>query len=243
MKTSQILTLTIVFCAVAITPFAIGLSLSHNDMQSKHITNSKSEKFTKQAIVTRLTSKNQKEREKATETIRNERAELIRDLIGLAGQEVERWHPDDLTSSYPWHDSKHLAILLLGDLRAFEALPVLIENLGYRNPRQRVIDARIVEEGWYYPAAEALSKIGMPAVGSIIDNLGVSAQKSKSSELCCWVLKKILGVRLSRVRLQIAIEETRDEAVKNKLTEALLYFKTEQEKAAEERARRGKNSG
>jgi hypothetical protein len=87
---------------------------------------------------------------------------------------------------------------------------------------------------------EALSKIGIPAVGPTIGKVGSYPSKSQGSELCCWILKKILGVRLGRLRLQIAIEETRDQAVKENLIAALPYFKTEQEKAAEERAEREK---
>jgi len=80
----------------------------------------------------------------------------------------------------------------------------------------------------------------MLAVGPTINKLGAYAPNSKGSELCCWLLKKILGVKLARLRLQTAIEETRDEAVKQNLTAALPYFKTNQEKAAEERARKKK---
>jgi len=241
MKKSGVLILAIGFCVVVITTFAIGRSLLRHDVQQTDVTTSKSNTSAKQTNVVDLTTENLNDREKAAEAIRKERVQLIKQLIGLAAEKVERLHPDDPKSSYPWRDSKHLAVLLLGDLRAVEAVPVLLENLEYKNPRSIVTE--YLDKGGWYPAAEALSKIGMPAVGPTIDKLGVSAQKSKSSELCCWVLKKILGVRLARLRLQITIEETRDEAEKNNLTSVLPYFRTEQEKAAEERARRLKNSG
>jgi hypothetical protein len=60
-----------------------------------------------------------------------------------------------------------------------------------------------------------------PSVGPTIEKLAGYAPKSEGSGLCCWVLKKILGVRLGRVRLQIAIEEARDPTVKQNLTAAL----------------------
>jgi hypothetical protein len=162
-------------------------------------------------------------------------------LVGFAAEKVKPLPSSDPRFiEYPWHDSKHLATLLLGSLRATQAVPVLLENIEYKNPRSIVVTSRLGKGGWH-PAAEALSKIGMPAVGPTVEKLGDYAPKSKASEICCWVLKEILGVRLARLRLQIAIEETRDEAVKKNLTAALPYFKTDQEKAAEERARAAKS--
>ena len=53
-------------------------------------------------------------------------------------------------------------------------------------------------------------------------------------------MKEILGPKLGKVRLEMAIEETKDETVKKNLTEAVPYFTNQQEKSAEERARREK---
>ena len=243
MKNIRILILVIGIFVVAITTFAIGQFLLRNDVQQTDVTTSRSNTSAKQTNVSRLTTENRKEREKAAEAIRNDHTELIKRLIQLAAAKVEPLPSSDPRFvEYPWHDSKHLAILLLGDLRAAETVPALLDNLKYKNPRS-LVGGLLLDKGGWYPAAEALSKIGMPAVGPMIDKLGDSAPNSKDSELCCWVLKKILGVKLARLRLQIDIEETRDEAVKNNLTAVLPYFKTEQEKAAEERARRVKNSG
>jgi len=183
-----------------------------------------------------LQAEKRQEREKTSEVILKEHQRLIQHLIELS----DKPDPSEF-SPYNWHDSKHLAILLLGDLRAAEAVDVLLEHLEYKNPRELI--GSYTDLGGHYPAAEALSKIGMLAVEPTINKLAGYAQKNKSSELCCWVLKKILGVKLARARLQIAIEETRDPTVKKNLTAALPYFKTEQEKAAEERARRKKATG
>lgn len=242
MKTLRNLMLVIGFCVVAIAAFTIGLSISSNDRQPADTSSSKSRKFHERADVSRLTVEILQERERTAEAIRQERTELLMQLIELADQEVGRLDPGDPRSPYPWHDSKHLAILLLGEFRAAEAVSVLLENLEYKNPRTLYVSEPLEPGGWY-PSAEALSKIGMPAVEPTIKKLGGYAQKNKGSELCCWVLKKMLGVKLARARLQIAIEETRDPTVKKSLTAVLPYFKTEQEKAEEERARRKKATG
>jgi hypothetical protein len=89
---------------------------------------------------------------------------------------------------------------------------------------------------------EALSKIGMPAVGPTIKQLGSSAPNSEGGQLCCWIIKDVLGARLAKVRLEIAIEDARDPTAKQNLTAALPYFKTQKEKADEERARRKKGT-
>jgi hypothetical protein len=177
----------------------------------------------------------------AAQAIRQKWSDTISQLIQSASRGVKPLSLSDPENiRYPRHDSKHLSILLLGDIRAVEAVPVLLDNLEYHNPRE--LAGSYQDVNGLYPAAEALSKIGMPAVGPTIKKLGDYAPNSKGSEICCWILKKILGVRLARLRLQIAIEETRDEAVKKNLSAALPYFKTDQEKAAEERTRHKKTT-
>ena len=193
--------------------------------------------------VTGLKSEDMKERERAAELIRNDRSNLINKLIELAAEDVETVPSSDPRFvEYPWHDSKHLSILLLGDLRASEAVSTLIDNIEYRNPRTLWNDA-VLSIGGRYPAVEALWKIGVTAIGPTIDKLSDYETKSRGREHCCWILKQILGVKLARLRLEIAIEETQDPIVKKNLTAALPYFKTQQEKAAEERARRNKTGG
>ncbi len=234
--------LAIGFFIVAIGAFAVGFYFSRSNFPATNTMVSKVPELGHRQDVSGLRAEKLKDRQKAAEQIRKDRAKLIKQLIELAAEKVEPLPSSDPRFvEYPWHDSKHLAILLLGELRTVEALPVLLENLEYKNPRR--LEGSYLDTGGWYPAAEALSKIGMPAVEPTIKKLGGYAQKNKGSELCCWVLKKILGVKLARARLQIAIEETRDPTVKKNLTAALPYFKTEQEKAAEERARRKKASG
>lgn len=81
-----------------------------------------------------LKSANRKERENAANLIRKNQKDMIQKLIEYAGEKVEpirfKGHPD---IEYPYHDSKHLSIVLLGDLRATEAIPVLLDNLEYEN--------------------------------------------------------------------------------------------------------------
>lgn len=238
MKNAQVLILLIGFCLVAITTSGIGSSTSSNNMQGSEMSGPKSKQMVQQPFVASLKSDNLKYREKGFQAIRKERTELIRQLVELAAEKVEPLPSGDPRfMEYPWRDSKHLAILLLGELRATEGVAVLLDNIEYKNPKSIIVSEYLDKGGWY-PAAEALSKIGVPAVEPAIIKLGSYEPKSVGCENCRWILKEILGVRLARLRLQIAIEETRDEAAKKNLTAALPYFKTNKEKADEERAQR-----
>lgn len=242
MSKTKVIILAIGFMIGATSVLAIGLSVQHKEIQESNIQATGSQKSNKSQNVTDLNAENLKDREKAAEAIRNEHTKLIKQLIQLAKEKVELLPSNDPRFvEYPWHDAKHLSILLLGDLRTVESVSALLDNLEYKNPKSLYVDEPLDKDGWH-PAVKALSKIGMPAVEPTIKKLSSYEPKSEGSELCCWILKKILGVRLARLRLQIAIEETRDKAVKTNLVAALPYFKTSQEKAVEERARREKNS-
>lgn len=174
--------------------------------------------------LTQLRSADPKEREEGARAISGQQKALVAELVALASEDVERLHPEVPNSAYPWRDSKHLSILLLGELRAVEAVPVLIEDIGYKNPRSIVATEPLDKDGWY-PAVEALSKIGMPAIEPIIKKLGGYDEECLGRELCCWVIKKVLGPRLGRVRLEIAIEESKKPEVKKNLQAAVnKYF-------------------
>jgi HEAT repeat protein len=180
-------------------------------------------------VVDALKSSNRQDRKEADKAIREQHKQLIDELVKMAAQQVKPTPSRSAQDSeYVRHQAKYTAINLLGDLRAVEAVPVLLANLEYINP-DIVVVGSLVEEGQRYIAAEALSKVGMPAVKPIIDKLGEYDKDALGRRLCCWSLKRILGDRLSQLRLQIAIEETRSETAKANLKAALPYFRTPQE--------------
>jgi hypothetical protein len=129
--------------------------------------------------------------------------------------------------------------LILGDFRAIEAIPVLIENIEYVNPKTIVSDELLTISGWN-PSAEALAKIGMPSIDPVIGKLGTYDKECQGRKNCVWIIKKVLGVKLGRYKLQLAIEETKNETVKKNLQAILPSFKTQQEQLDAERARRDK---
>ncbi len=184
--------------------------------------------------ITGLKSDKEDVREAAAQRICAQRAETIRALVALARQDVKPMigkSGNIEMIEYPWHDAKHMAILLLGDLRGGEAVPVLLGNLTYRNPRSLIAGGRegpgrAEGPGWY-PAVESLIKIGMPSVGPVIEKLGGYAENCLGRRLCLVVMKHILSPRLAKARLQIAIEEAKDETARANLKAALEQFESQ----------------
>ena len=132
-----------------------------------------------------------------------------------------------------------LAMRLLGEFRATEAVPSLVLRIDY-------LDSRTAISGRYYrteesfPAAAALVKIGMPAIGPVLDKLGQYKGDCRGRELCAWVLKKVLGEKLVKMRLQLAVEQAKRDMLRTKeanLRAAMAHFKRSEERAAQERAK------
>jgi hypothetical protein len=174
-----------------------------------------------------LKSSSLKEREKTVAAIRQERDAAISQLLQLASQKIE---PSFRTSTpfqeYPWKDSKHLAILLLGDFRATEAVAVLIDNMEYYNPESKTASLQMRDSS--FPAVGALIKIGMPAVDPVVRKLGSYEKECLGRDNCLWILKYILGDKLLRAELEIAIDEANTPEAKANLKQALAQWKRTQ---------------
>jgi len=184
----------------------------------------------------RLQAEKREDREKARLSLNQGSQELIKGLVRLADQA----HSGRASYSN-WHSSKHLAIFAVGDLRAVDAVGVLIKDIEFFDPCDPV--GSTLGWGERYPMAEALGKIGMPSVGPTIEKLQGYEKDGFGRRLCCWVINDVLGQKLGRIRLEMAIEVAKDPAAKKNLTAALAYFKTDEEKAAEERAKRKATGG
>ncbi len=91
----------------------------------------------------------------------------------------------------PRFSAKHYAIKLLGEYRDREAIPVLLENLTYAN--------RGIYNRWsqippidFYPAANSLVQIGLPAIDPVINHLARNYEDKLHRALCFLILKYIL---------------------------------------------------
>jgi len=185
--------------------------------------------------LTNLKSQSLEQREEGADAIRKKHDDIVEQLIELASQEVEPYQAKypGFPKEYPWRDSKHLSIILLGEWRCVKAVSTLIDNLEYMNPENIFADS--LPRAAAYPAAVALAEIGVPALAPTIEKLGSYDKDCLGRELCCWVIGEALGAKLGRIQVAMGIEKTKDPKVKANLEAALVYFKTLDEKSIWER--------
>jgi hypothetical protein len=108
------------------------------------------------------------------------------------------------------------AIVLLGDLRAEEAVDLLVSRVTFIDPRP------VSEVGMSstYPAVGALIRIGYPAVQGILRRGFLKERTIQEQKLMAYVIRVTLGDRIARavVEEQLARLRTQDRE-KSRLTE------------------------
>ena len=171
-----------------------------------------------------LQSENEKEREDGASNIKEQYSKLIDGLIEIASKQIEI--PKTVQDmEYIQHETKYHSIILLGDLRAAKAVPVLLDNIEYVNPNITVVSG-LLEIEHIFISAGALIKIGIPVVEPVLDRLSMVNNDRRKVSVYCEILNKILGSKLVKYRIQITIDETKDETAKKNLGDALSYIET-----------------
>lgn len=108
-------------------------------------------------LANKIVSAKKEDRSLAYKKIIEERKERINRLIEIVKSPIPVNNGEE---NKMWAASKELAIKILGELRATEAVSVLIENVDFLT---YLVSEEILPED-DYPATMALSKIGMPAI-------------------------------------------------------------------------------
>lgn len=115
-------------------------------------------------------------------------------------------------------DGKVYAVYLLGQWRAAAAVSTLIENISMTAPQS---DPRLGIARWgTYPAQEALSRIGSPAVNMIVEKLPTE-QGQLRRKLMCSVIYDVEGKTTGQLILQSKIADEGPGTRKINLQEAL----------------------
>ena len=177
-------------------------------------------------FINALTSKNPETRFEGAEAIREQYEQLVDELIKLVTvrlKSIPLQEPDN--SEYIQYYSKYLAIRLLGDLHTNKAVSVLLDNLEYQNTII-ALSSPSYDIAGLYPSAEALAKIGSPAVIPTIKKLGKFNKNEVGHKICCWILRDILGAKLAKASVQITIDETLNTEVKRNLNDAIPILNT-----------------
>jgi len=166
------------------------------------------------------------DRARGKNQIRKERRSLVRALVQMVLSESGGQENGPMETR-PWLSSKHVAITLLGELRAEESIWVLMGNLTYRVKPLFGGMVETVSVSGQFPAAKSLAKIGSPAVPAILNRLR-RTEEPLERHLCVWILMAIDGRDVARFRVEKAIEECRSYLpLKAKLEAALEYFEKE----------------
>lgn len=105
------------------------------------------------------------------------------------------------------------AVLLLGELRAAEAVPLLLEHVDFV-PEGRFFRGLAPRD---FPCVLALTKIGNPALDGLVE---LMAADEDSHWLCVWAVVKIDGAVAAQARVQAALAAEPDPERKQRLAEA-----------------------
>jgi len=159
-----------------------------------------------------MRSDNQAERETASQAILEKRTRTIGDL-----EKIVREFVGDETRK----GTAKTAIVLLGKLRATEAVPLLADNINVYVFYKSTKRTQSPEDA--FPCVGALTGIGKPSIPAMINNLATS-EVEKVRELSARVIRNVEGTEIGRIVLEKAIEEQGDRGKKARLTAALEYM-------------------
>jgi hypothetical protein len=143
----------------------------------------------------------------------------ISSLVGIINDKSPdaQWLLGDSTES--------LAIRVLGEFRAVEAVPALVKWATPPEGGYQVWGLQISPEST--PAVQALVKIGKPAEPALLDALRLKPEKP-IWEISLGILKKIEGPKCAAIILEEAIaKEAADAPAKEHLQAALKKLKEE----------------
>lgn len=160
----------------------------------------------------RLRSENQTERKAASRAILEQRARTIGEL-----EKIVR----DFVGEESRKGSAKTAVVLLGKLRAVEAVALLAENISVYVFYKSTKRIQSLEDA--FPCVGALSEIGKPSIAAMIGNLA-SSEDEKVRELSARVILNVEGTEIGRIVIEKAIEDESDPTKKARLRAAVEYM-------------------
>lgn len=117
-----------------------------------------------------------------------------RELISLISEQEE---PLRKTQKIAVNAKEWFAITLLGDIGSATAIPLLIRLLTVRDTSFSLLSNESNPHWLYFPAAVALSKIGIPAVAHLLELARTAPANSTAFHLASVTLEAILGQELA----------------------------------------------
>ena len=112
--------------------------------------------------------------------------------------------------------SLNAAIVVLGELRAVEAIPSLLRYIVFYTGDGAFSVNKLVGRDKGYAAVKALAEIGSPAIPSVMKKLSESEDDIVLVN-CAWVINEIVGRRFLMPYLQYALENEQDDNKKRRI--------------------------
>ncbi len=164
-----------------------------------------------------LQSNDPEQQTKAHQRIVDQRKETV---VGL--REIIRKQRAETQLAPQIRSQVYHAIALLGELRAEEGIPELMDSLTFRVPQ--VMRWSGDEPSFHeYPAAVALAKIGRPAVDNVVSLLETTANPVVR-RLCALIVVRIEGPRIAKYQFRTRLSDALPVQSKNNLQVALDFI-------------------
>jgi hypothetical protein len=119
------------------------------------------------------------------------------------------------------------AVVVLGEYRAVEAIPILVQHFEWddASPRGGIHALwREEVEDTGYPVDEALDNIGMPAIPALLDKI-TETDDAEIVGKCVTICQHIEGLEVTRFRLQALLDKETDLKKKERIQSALEALK------------------
>ena len=142
----------------------------------------------------------------------NERSKLIEELMGIVNG----------TSSV---DAKVTSVIVLGQYKAAESVPVLVKHLEWDEEHEAVIGGNPSignkeQEALLAPVSDALINIGLPAIPALLARIA-GEDDTKVIYKCVGICRGIEGGEVTQFRLERLLEVTTDLNQKKRIQSAL----------------------
>jgi len=180
--------------------------------------------------VERLKSADAAVRAKAQAEIRSAYDETVQALEALVEETLKDYPHETAASDFEegkGYDPKYRpaasAMQLLGEMRAVHSVPLLVRHLDFFCPiREHMLSTGPSPEE--IPAVGALVKIGLPAIGPVLENHGVVGRRASAATW--WVVEGVLAREgIAEPYLTRAVAEEKDPKKKELLERLLEGFK------------------
>ena len=167
-------------------------------------------------IIERLLSRERSARLGAAAELDSQRTHLVEKLISV----LESTNSDAI---------KIDAVIVLGEYRATKAVPVLLRNLQLEPNAKKLVSVNSSDpsealEEVSLPVTTALTKIGVPAVPSLLDRI-VEMDDTNLTRKCLAVCVSIEGEEVTQFRLKELMEMVSDQKEKARVQYALETLK------------------